>query len=49
MDGTDIADYMSSSIKDPISRLNGVGNVQIMGAEYAMRIWLDPRRCAPMR
>ena len=39
MDGTDIADYMSSSIKDPISRLNGVGNVQIMGAEYAMRIY----------
>ncbi len=44
MDGTDIADYMSSSIKDPISRLNGVGNVQIMGAEYAMRIWLDPEK-----
>ncbi|QIL72771.1 efflux RND transporter permease subunit [Diaphorobacter sp. HDW4B] len=44
MNGTDIADYMSSSVKDTISRVNGVGNVQIMGSEYAMRIWLDPER-----
>ncbi|MBF5005911.1 efflux RND transporter permease subunit [Diaphorobacter caeni] len=44
MDGTDIADYMSSSVKDPISRVNGVGNVQVMGSEYAMRIWLDPEK-----
>ena len=44
MDGTDIADYMSSSLKDPISRVNGVGNVQVMGSEYAMRIWLDPEK-----
>ena len=38
----DIADYMVSSVQDPISRVPGVGNVQVMGAQYAMRIWLDP-------
>ncbi|MEX8924473.1 efflux RND transporter permease subunit, partial [Salmonella enterica] len=30
-----------SNIKDSISRLNGVGDVQLFGAQYAMRIWLD--------
>jgi hydrophobe/amphiphile efflux-1 (HAE1) family protein len=38
----DIADYMSSSLKDVISRVNGVGEVQVMGSGYAMRVWLDP-------
>ena len=37
----DISDYVASNIKDPISRLNGVGDVQLFGAQYAMRIWLD--------
>ncbi|HAG3147704.1 TPA: efflux RND transporter permease subunit [Salmonella enterica] len=37
----DISDYVASNIKDSISRLNGVGNVQLFGAQYAMRIWLD--------
>ncbi len=37
----DIADYMTSNIKDPLSRTAGVGNVQLFGSEYAMRIWLD--------
>ncbi|ENP3260136.1 efflux RND transporter permease subunit [Salmonella enterica] len=37
----DISDYVASSIKDSISRLNGVGDVQLFGAQYAMRIWLD--------
>ncbi|HBS57623.1 MAG TPA: hydrophobe/amphiphile efflux-1 family RND transporter [Stenotrophomonas sp.] len=44
MDGTDIADYMVSSLQDPLSRVSGVGNVQVMGSEYAMRIWLDPEK-----
>ncbi len=44
MDGTDIADYMVSSLQDPLSRVSGVGNVQLMGSEYAMRIWLDPEK-----
>ncbi|WP_312952967.1 efflux RND transporter permease subunit [Superficieibacter sp.] len=37
----DIADYVASNLKDPISRLNGIGDVQLFGAQYAMRIWLD--------
>ena len=40
----DIADYISSNIKDPISRTAGVGDVQLFGAQYAMRIWLDPNK-----
>ncbi|AYM89150.1 multidrug efflux RND transporter permease subunit AcrB [Serratia sp. T13T92] len=40
----DIADYVGSNIKDPISRTSGVGDVQLFGAQYAMRIWLDPNK-----
>lgn len=38
----DVADYVSSNLMDPISRLNGVGEVLMFGSEHAMRIWLDP-------
>ena len=38
----DIADFVGASIKDPISRVRGVGDTQLFGAQYAMRIWLDP-------
>jgi hydrophobe/amphiphile efflux-1 (HAE1) family protein len=41
-DTIDLGDYLSSKIIDPISRLEGVGDTQIFGADYAMRIWLDP-------
>lgn len=37
----DISDYVASNIKDPISRSSGVGDVQLFGAQYAMRIWLN--------
>ncbi|WP_318385666.1 efflux RND transporter permease subunit [Enterobacter sp.] len=37
----DIADYIASNLKDTISRINGVGDVQLFGAQYAMRIWLN--------
>ena len=40
----DIADYVASNIKDPLSRTAGVGSVQLFGSEYAMRIWLDPQK-----
>ncbi|AVJ16559.1 multidrug efflux RND transporter permease subunit SdeY [Serratia rhizosphaerae] len=40
----DIADYVASNIKDPISRASGVGEVQLFGAQYAMRVWLDPNK-----
>ncbi|MGM3174961.1 efflux RND transporter permease subunit [Dickeya lacustris] len=38
----DIADFVGSSLKDPISRVRGVGDTQLFGAQYAMRVWLDP-------
>jgi multidrug efflux pump len=41
MTASDIADYVASTINEPISRVSGVGQVQLFGAEYAMRIWLD--------
>ena len=37
----DISDYVASNVKDAISRTNGVGDVQLFGAQYAMRIWLN--------
>jgi multidrug efflux pump len=42
----DIADYMVSNFQDPISRLDGVGDVNVFGAQHAMRIWLNPQRLA---
>jgi len=38
----DLADYIVSRLQDPISRLTGVGDTQIFGSQYAMRIWVDP-------
>ncbi len=38
----DLGDYLNSSFVDPLSRLQGVGDTQVFGAQYAMRIWLDP-------
>ena len=40
--GTQIGDYISSTLLDPISRIDGVGEVKTLGSGYAMRIWLDP-------
>lgn len=39
---TDIGDLAVTQFRDPISRLNGVGDIQLFGNQYAMRIWLDP-------
>jgi multidrug efflux pump len=38
----DISDFIASKLQDPLSRVPGVGQVQVFGAPYAMRIWLDP-------
>jgi multidrug efflux pump len=40
----DIADYLASTLQDPIARVEGVGSIQVFGASYAMRIWLDPAK-----
>ncbi|ROL69837.1 multidrug efflux RND transporter permease [Pseudomonas chlororaphis] len=41
---TQIGDYISSTLLDSISRIDGVGDVQTLGSGYAMRIWLDPAK-----
>src|SRR6266851_2493592 len=42
MSATDISDYIASHIQDPLTRIPGVGDFTLFGAEYAMRTWLDP-------
>jgi multidrug efflux pump len=44
MDRDDISDYVASNLVDPLSRVPGVGGVQVFGGKYAMRIWLDPEK-----
>ncbi|CAL4867969.1 Multidrug efflux pump subunit AcrB [Asticcacaulis sp. MM231] len=46
---TDLSDYAASNLQDPLSRVDGVGEVQLFGAQYAMRIWLDPQKLAGMQ
>ncbi|NSL55704.1 efflux RND transporter permease subunit [Uliginosibacterium aquaticum] len=41
---TDIANYIATSLKDTLSRIDGVGEAQALGSGYAMRIWLDPAK-----
>ena len=41
---TEIADYVASHIQDPISRVSGVGEIQLFGPQHAMRIWIDPQK-----
>jgi len=44
MTRTDIADFITSTLQDPLSRTPGVGDYQVFGSQYAMRIWLDPAK-----
>src|SRR4051812_45384461 len=41
MDKYDIADYVAANVQDQLSRVNGVGQIQLFGSQYAMRVWLD--------
>ena len=49
LSGADVGDYIASNVKDSLSRIQGVGNVSLVGAQYAMRIWLDPGRMEQYR
>ncbi len=40
----DVSDYLVSNLQDPVSRINGVGEINVFGAQYAMRVWLDPHK-----
>ncbi|MCP3161562.1 efflux RND transporter permease subunit [Myxococcus qinghaiensis] len=44
MGGDDIQDFVATNLVDPIARVPGVGNTQVFGTMYAMRIWLDPNK-----
>jgi len=43
---TDISDFALSQVQDVLARIPGVGQVDSFGAQYAMRVWLDPNRLA---
>ncbi|MFA7553905.1 MAG: efflux RND transporter permease subunit [Spongiibacteraceae bacterium] len=45
-DQTDLGDIMSSQLQDPINRITGVGSTNILGTQYAMRVWVDPIKLA---
>ncbi|HEX6072003.1 MAG TPA: efflux RND transporter permease subunit, partial [Sphingomicrobium sp.] len=42
----DVSDWLSTNLQDDLSRVDGVGDVNVFGAPYAMRIWLDPHKLA---
>jgi hydrophobe/amphiphile efflux-1 (HAE1) family protein len=44
MTRTDLADFVAANVQDTVSRVTGVGEVTLFGAQYAMRIWLDPAK-----
>ncbi|WP_062734034.1 efflux RND transporter permease subunit [Sphingobium abikonense] len=48
-DQEDAADFIASTLQDPLSRVTGVGDTQLFGSQYAMRIWLDPYKMANLR
>lgn len=49
LSGADIKDYVNSNISEPLSRVAGVGEVQVFGGSYAMRIWLDPAKMTSLQ
>ena len=42
MNAADLSDFLVSNIQEPLSRVYGVGEAEVFGASYAMRVWLDP-------
>jgi hydrophobe/amphiphile efflux-1 (HAE1) family protein len=45
----DLGDFVVGSIQDPLSRVPGVGDIQVFGTQYAMRVWLDPNKLVNYR
>src|SRR5882757_3728274 len=39
---TALGNYISASVLDPIRRVSGVGEANLFGSQYAMRVWLNP-------
>jgi len=44
MTQSDLGDYVAANVIDPLSRVQGVGDVTLFGSQYAMRVWLDPSK-----
>jgi len=44
MDGNDLRDYAKSNLEKILARVPGVGEVEIFGSGYAMRVWLNPNK-----
>jgi hydrophobe/amphiphile efflux-1 (HAE1) family protein len=44
LDGNDLRDYAKSNLEKVVSRVPGVGEVEIFGSQYAMRVWIDPEK-----
>jgi len=44
MDGNDLRDYAQSNLEKVLARVPGVGEVEVFGFQYAMRIWLNPEK-----
>src|SRR4051794_586261 len=42
----DVSDWLTTNMQDELSRVPGVGDVNVFGSSYAMRIWLDPHKLA---
>lgn len=45
----EISDFLESTVKEPLSRVAGVGSLTVFGSEYAMRIWVDPQKLANLK
>ncbi|HOB32126.1 MAG TPA: efflux RND transporter permease subunit, partial [Verrucomicrobiota bacterium] len=44
MTGHDLRDYARSNLERVLARVEGVGEVEVFGGQYAMRIWIDPEK-----
>jgi multidrug efflux pump len=49
MTNQDVSDYLVSNLQDPLGRIPGIGDSNVFGAQYAMRIWLNPSKLAAVQ
>jgi hydrophobe/amphiphile efflux-1 (HAE1) family protein len=47
-DDLELADYAFNNVKNTLARVPGIGDVQVFGARYSIRVWLDPERIASL-
>ena len=46
MTAQDVSDYLTSNLQDPLGRIPGIGDTNVFGSQYAMRIWMNPQALA---